>query len=736
MFFLPIALVLYLFCNQVSQMEQDQPGTTGSRRRRRHRTEHSGKPNPYRRLEDIITGNLLKVIGILFIFAVVVYSVGSADKLKGFIKMVGLHEGIVIQPSSDLQSALTNTNQVQPKPLARGTSEVTGMVLWGSLSTVFFCSLLLLSIRMHRREVIRILIPVFFTLAFFLTRIYGWQVHVLFPMALVFSSLVFYSGVKLHSWLAGKWNYLVFWAFFTLWWILKIAMGGNSALLPVFFIYGSLLYLFYLYVGVYGGFKGHNEYSAYTESALKVINISLFFLMGLFSLVRCGYGEYIWVFSICLAAVNVLVLYLAEKSGKKVSPAPYVFPVAVILSLIFPFLFKMNFLILFTAVFSCLLLFYSKYSGDKVAVITALVSIAIMLLTYFKDWSLQYIPLAFFGNVLDNRVMMTRGLVAGMVIFPAMLINGQLIRKLHVDFSKEWFSRLTYQRLFRGINLCVLYLSAYWVVNYFILTWTENPGLNYLSWFGYNSVFFIISIPLLAARKSKFLNPAISMAVLFSLAYPSLIHLTNIDLRNEILAHHHDSDFGFWFHYPVVLLFIAEIFILYNYIQKAFAGERVVSRLFLSFLLLMGLFILLSETDHLMIWTGAGKGITIEEVWMSDRVIPYTLVMLAYSAVVLTVGLIWRDRFLRAAGLVLLLFTLAKMMYIDVRALSGMKRSLTLFAVGIVILTLSFMYPRIKRYFRRREHEARGISGNQHRRHRRPSSVPDSKYSATEDETH
>ena len=136
----------------------------------------------------------------------------------------------------------------------------------------------------------------------------------------------------------------------------------------------------------------------------------------------------------------------------------------------------------------------------------------------------------------------------------------------------------------------------------------------------------------------------------------------------------------------------------------------------------MGLFVLLSEYDHFSIWTGLRRGITIEEIALGNRVIPYTLILFGYSAVILGAGMISRNRLLRAAGLVFLLGTLVKMLYIDVRALSGTTRSLMLFTVGLIVLTLSFMYPKLKRYFRHREHETKGIS-KRHRHHSRPKPV-------------
>ncbi|MEI7490792.1 MAG: DUF2339 domain-containing protein [Bacteroidota bacterium] len=704
-------------------MEEPVAGTSRHRQRQHGKSSRSGKTNPYRRVESVISKHLLKVVGFIFIMVVAGYSVSSLDKLRTVVKQLLSHEPAIQHPGVS-PAAPVGIASVTASSASYNSGDIKGMFIFCSLITLFFAALLLFSIRIRRKEIPRISIIVFYALAFILARKYGWQIHFLFPMMLVFSALIFFSGNRLHSMMAGKWNYLLCWGFFLIWWAMKVILGGKEGFPWEFFVYGGLFYLLFFYMGIIGAFKGRHKFSEYTEIGLIVLNSLVFYLMGIVVFIKFRQLENAWIFSLLLASINIGILIPAANAGKKIKPGPYVFPAMVILSLIFPFIFQASAVILFLAVLSSLLLFYSKYSGDRVAVLTALLSIVVMLLVYFKDWVFLYLPAAFFGNVLDNQAMMIKGLVAGLVIFPVIIINSRLVRKLHVDFSKEWFSRRSYQRFFKGINLIVLYLSGFWIVNYYVLVLSKNPDLNYMSWFGYNCLFFIIALPALWSQKSRFLSAAVGFALFFSLAYPTLIHFTTLNLRNELLQHEHLSRLAFWFHYPVVLLFITELIMLLIFLRRAFEKSSIIIRIFTMYILLMGLFILLSEYDHFSIWTGLKRGITIEEIVLANKVIPYTLILFAYSAVILGVGMISRNRLLRAAGLVFLLGTLVKMLYTDVRALSGTTRSLLLFTLGLIVLTLSFMYPKLKRYFRHREHEVKGIS-KRHRHHtrRKPVSI-------------
>lgn len=697
-----------------TEQSQSGNGKTSHSRKKHRRSGRSHKPNPYKNLENFISKYLLRIVGFILILAFAGYSLNSLHLLKGIVKQAASAEK-TIEPQSQGNN-LAGSSVIPVKPPEDMSEDILMMGLLCLGLLLLFTALILFSVKIGRKEIPRISVALFYPLLFLLARKYGWQVHFIFPVLIAFSALVFYSGTKLHSTLAGKWNYLVCWLFFLAWWIMKMIIPGNASLLWVFMLYATVIYLMFLIAGASGGFTGRHKYSDYTEKGLIVLNISVFYLSGMLSLARTGNLNFAWIFSLLIPALILGLLSVLANMDKRPDPAPYVIPAMFILSLILPVIFTNSALVLFFATFSSLLLFYSRYSGNRLAVITALISLVIMLLAYFKDWAFQYLPVAFLGNVLDNRALMIKGLVAGLVIFPVIIINGRLIRKLHVDFSKEWFSKRTYQRFFKGVNLIVLYLSGYWIVNYFILILSRDPNVNFMSWFLYNSAFFIILIPMLSVQKSKYIAPAIGFAMFFSLAYPSLIHFTNVNLRNDLLNHEHLTRFSFWFHYPVVLFFIAEIIVLAIFLRKVFEKNAFLVRSFSAYLLGMILFIILSEYDHYTIWTGLKRGITIEEIVLANRTLPYTLILLAFSFTVLFIGMFRRNSFLRTAGLVLLMGTLAKMLYLDVRSFSGTARTLVLFTVGAIVLVLSFMYPKLKRYFREMDHQAHGI-----RRHHRSS---------------
>jgi hypothetical protein len=710
-------------------------GDSSKRSSKRRHSGHSRKPNPYRSLEDLILKQLLKVFGIIFFIAVVAVSLNSLDRIRNIAGQLSSHKTSSQQAVTpgNVQAAAPEQNKVvvPEEDLSSDTLMLTLLML---VLVFSFTALILFAVKFKRKEIPRITVIIFYVISLLLARKYGWQPHILFPAVLAYSALLLYSGKELHSMVAVKWNFLLCIAFFSAWWLLRLVLPGNPSQLIVFLLYGSLIFLFHLYVSATGGFAGRNRFSDYTENGLIATNIFLFYLAGMVSFIRTGLSGYSWILSLGISFSVLALLYWLERSERRPQPSSYVLPVMVILSLILPVIFPQNAIVLFFATFSVLLLTFAKYSGNRLSVILAIASIAVMLMAYVKDWIFQYVPAAFLGNVLDNRSLMIKGLVAGLVIFPVMMINGRLVRKLHVDFSKDWFSRSTYQRIFKGLNLIVLYLSGYWVVNYFIMVLSASSDMNFMSWFAYNCAFFLVTIPSIAAQKSKFLTQAAGFAIFFSLAYPTLIHVTNVNIRNELLIHEHLDRIAFWFHYPVVILFIAEIILLSAYLSKAFESQAMIRKIFSIYLLVMILFILLSEYDHLSIWFGMKKGVTVEEIILANRALPYTIILIIFSLALLGYGLFARNSLLRVAGLAALLATLGKILYIDIRTVGGTTRSVLLFAVGTIVLVISFMYPRMKRYFRHAEHQRKGMSRHRRSSRRKNTSIPASVANASTDE--
>lgn len=191
-------------------------------RRRKKRLEDSGKKNLFAKIESLISKYLLRVIGIIFVLASIWYAASSADKLLSLVKGFSGKES-VIQPAPGTVATLPAA-PVTPV----GSQGITGMmVVWGLAISVLIIILFLLANRTRRKEIGRLSVLIFYAGTLLLAGKYGWQVHLLFPLVLLFSLMLLLNCRRLKSTLAFKINVLMAWAFFGIWWGLKIVLGGT-----------------------------------------------------------------------------------------------------------------------------------------------------------------------------------------------------------------------------------------------------------------------------------------------------------------------------------------------------------------------------------------------------------------------------------------------------------------------------------------------------------------------------
>jgi hypothetical protein len=674
--------------------------------RRKHRLEDAHRPNLFRRLESIISKYLIKILGVVFILASLWYASSSADKLIGIVKTLGSQEK-VWQQTDGLPAVPSPGNPVQ-------VIETPGpgpMLIWTGILVLLSALLLWVSYRYHRREIPRILVIVFYAADLLMAIRLGWQIHVLFPVVLLFSVALYRTAIHLRSTLPFKANILLAWGLFGLWWLLKLVIPGNNSLAAGTYIYASLFFLLFFGCGIFKGLRGYHKSSYYTETGVVLINILAFYMMVSVTLIRTGQGDLLWIFSLVLALIIFALLYFTDRLKEHYNPLPCLISAMILLSLVLPLAFRIAVPVLFFGVLSLLLLVYARFSGKPPALVAAFGMLTVMLLFFLKEWLLVNLPAIFLGNLSGNNELIRSGLLSGLFVIPVYYSFHAMLKEMETNLPKKWFSRRVYLRMLKGLLLGAVYLAAFWIVNALLVNWYGNDDLKFQSWVSFSCLFFIIGIPILAKQKSSYLRPVLWFSLIITLAYPGLVHLHVLELRNTALQFPGGSWTGFRFHYAVVVLLVINILVTGVHFRQVLKDQPYLWQGIQVYFLLLVLFLLLSELDHFRLLTGLKKGINRDDLILTTRMLPYTLVMLTYSSLILLYGLLARSRFLRATALVLLALTFAKVLYMDIRFVDAAGRTALLFGFGGLMLAFSFFYPKIRKNFRKR-----GESGRRHRK--------------------
>jgi len=667
-------------------------------RRTTRNLEDSGKRGPFRKIESVISKYFFRFIGIIFILASIWYAVSSAGKILNITKTIVSKE-TVLQPKT-----IIHTQPVTPLSGAGKQILITApMIIWVTVIAIVVVIAFFLAGRFRRKEIGRIAILIFYPALVLLARNFGWQVHLLFPLILLFSVLLYRNGMRLRTTIAIKINVLMAWSFFGIWWILNVILEGQNGILFPYLLYSGIFFCWFTWAGIRRGYSGYHKSFRYMEFIVVLVNISFYYLLTTVVFYKFGFTESLWLFALALSLLLFGTIYFSDKFRLQFNKIPYIIAGIILMSLVVPLLYRKEILLLFSGCLSALLLLYAKISGDRASVIISLISLMIMILIFIQYWILKFLPVAFFQNILANTSLVNKGIFAGLAVTAILIIDHKLLKETDITFPQNWFKRRTYLRIIKGVILLTAFLTGIWIFNYACLMIIGNDDAKFLGWFCFSCLYFIGTLPVLSKQKSSYLKPFIWFSLFLIVTYPGLIHFTVVEIRNESLRLADYSRAGFKLHYFASFLIISNLWLTGSYFTRIYKDKRMYLHGFWTFLVFMLTFLTLSEMDHLTVITGLHKGISIEDIILRNRQLPYTVISVLFSGVILAIGFVRRSRFLRALGLIMLAMILIKFLYLDLRSVGGTGKTILLFAAGIVVIIISFYYSRIRTYFHYRD---------------------------------
>jgi len=103
-----------------------------------------------------------------------------------------------------------------------------------------------------------------------------------------------------------------------------------------------------------------------------------------------------------------------------------------------------------------------------------------------------------------------------------------------------------------------------------------------------------------------------------------------------------------------------------------------------------------AELDHIVVWLGYTNADSMKYLLTQDHKIGFPILWGISSFILIAFGLKWKKRHLRIISLTLFLITLVKLFTVDIRGISEGGKIAAFISLGILLLTVSFMYQRLK----------------------------------------
>ena len=509
-----------------------------------------------------------------------------------------------------------------------------------------------------------------------------------------------------------KWNlinimtYCFTWLLYSIWLESKVMNSSNPPYYGAF-IFAAIFYVVFILMNIINNIKEKRPFKA-LDLSLLISNTFLFFGFGM-QILSNYHQELQGLFSVLLAGFNFVCSWLLYKKLKADIKLVYLMIglTLTFVTLSAPIQLHGNYITLFWALESVLLIWLAQKSG---IVLYRLVSIMITLLmgiSLMADWTQIYLDYSETPvNIILNRAFIT-GIVSALSLLSIVLLlrkETETVRYLGISFHPQNYSKVL-KIGFIILLYCTGLFEVIYQLNqriYFGITIAIIVG-------GYHFIFFSIINMVAAKTETKsiiitnyifnFMN-----VVLFVLVFAAL---PISDFKNAVL-YCPRSYVGFIFHYISIACVIFMAYQMYKTIKRpnnpiVFNSTLNSTLAAISIIYIASLEVLLHVYQFTISSLGpnaynlfSDKLYECETTQMHVIKIGFPILWGVLAFAFLLFGMKKQNKNLRLIALILIGIILLKLFTYDIKDASEAGKIIAFIILGVVLLIISFMYQKIK----------------------------------------
>lgn len=465
---------------------------------------------------------------------------------------------------------------------------------------------------------------------------------------------------------------------------------ANASMIAGALIFFSLFYLVFFMMIIINNIKERTPFQA-LEIGMLISNSFLFYSAGMVILQvpNAWNVDLQGLFTALLGVINFAFAFTLYRNQKVDRKLVYVLIglVLTFISLAAPIQLDGNYITLFWAAESVLLLWLSQKSGIRIMKLASLIVSGLMVISLVMDWqqAYTYITEPYLPVVL-NKIYIT-----GVVSFLA--LSGLVwLAKKEKEVQADVLQ--TYQITMTLLATGVLYLTHLLELRYQLVLAADEPGATVVV--GTYNIFFLLLILLGGQRIT--LPDVVKQNLAFISIFGMFTYWTYylpyiIDSRDALLLGT-TGTLGFVMHYVfITLLVILATLGVFKLRTLELPGKQALNWLFAFFYI----FVASAELDTLVVYLGYSTERSIYYLLDHSHRIGYPILWGIASFVMIIMGFRQRNKSLRIIALVTFLVTLIKLFVFDIRDISEGGKIVAFIFLGVVLLIVSFMYQRLKK---------------------------------------
>ncbi len=458
------------------------------------------------------------------------------------------------------------------------------------------------------------------------------------------------------------------------------------------FAYATVFYLLFFIINIANNIK-HKRLFVATDFGILLANTCLFFATGIYCLVQLKAPEYKGVFSAVMGVFNLAATYFLFRKMKVDKNIVYLL-IGITLSFISltaPLQLHGNYITIFWATESVLLYWLFTKSRLQIIQYASLIVWFLMLFSLVIDWYQVYNKLNGV-NIIFNKGLVT-AIYAAICTYVYYQLAGQQQKNTAVARSVLW----PFTKRFRVVAILLLFIGGAFEINYQFDFYYPVLSLDVV----YLLLYLLLFTCCLAGLHRIFIKIKLSAltyillyslcVVVFFLYYPQVYIVQEWMLVNREYAGHFSAH---WI--AAVLLAV----ILYLLIQELRKQHTILPAIFtqLSWLLCAIIVVFLSVEVHLLLNTFFYNATTsLYEIQSTYIKVGLPVLWGLCSFAFMWLGMKHKYKPLRIISLTLFTVLLVKLLVFDIRNITAAGKIAAFFILGVILLTVSFMYQRLKR---------------------------------------
>lgn len=458
-------------------------------------------------------------------------------------------------------------------------------------------------------------------------------------------------------------------------------------------VFATLFYIVFFLMNVINNLRQRVNFKA-AEITILLSNTFFYYTAGMIILAHIHDGLFQGLFTACIAIFNFIFAYSLYRNQHADKNLIYLLIGLTLsfLSLAAPVQLHGNYITLFWAAESVLLLWLYQRSYIKLLKYAATIVFALMCFSLMIDWSQVYLEFRYAQGGHRMWPLVNQGFVTGAVCIVALFIFRKLLSRER-DAKYLFDIAVTDIRLMLGMLAVVMI----YVVGILELHYQTSifPSYQMFILLGIYNYLFAGVLHYISRKELvilRFIMTAFSAVAMIS--FMVFYNEEIIDARMAYLEDHRPVT-AYLLSYVLIAALFALIYQTYLTVRSL--DNKKAIHIFQWVVTFCMLYILSALLDHIVVLSTWKPGIAGGGTVYTAQRTGYTILWGAFAFALIYLGFRWQSKQVRIIAISLFAITLLKLFLYDLHDLSEGGKIAAFISLGIILLVISFMYQRLKK---------------------------------------